>query len=168
MKRFEGQKTIALFALSALLFALPASAQSLQDKLAGTWIVESVVNEQEGKKIEPFGPKPVGYFIFTRDGHYSFQIVRPDRPKFAANNKNKGTSEENKQAIEGTVTIFGTYKISDETNGTISLHVVGSNFPNWDGTDQVRKVSISGDDMTYTNPSGAIGGTVVQKLRRAK
>lgn len=168
MKPLATSRVVGLCALAGLLFGLPAAAQSLQEKLAGTWVVESVVNEQDGKRIEPFGPNPVGYFIFTRDGHYSFQIVRPDRMKFAANNKNKGTAEENRQAIEGTVTIFGTYKIANEQDGTLHLHVIGSNFPNWDGTDQVRKAIVSGDEMLYTNPAGAIGGNVVQKLRRAR
>lgn len=168
MKPSNLSELTALCALAGLLFALPAAAQSLQEKLAGTWIVESVVNEQDGTRIEPFGPNPKGYFIFTPDGHYSLQIVRPDRMKFAANNKNKGTDEENRKAIEGTVTVFGTYKVANEQDGTIHLHVIGSNYPNWDGTNQVRKVSVKGDEMLYTNPAGAIGGNVVQKLRRAK
>ena len=168
MKPLATSSVMGCCALAGLLFSMPAAAQGLQEKLAGTWIVESVVNEQDGKRIEPFGPNPKGYFIFTRDGHYSFQIVRPDRIKFAANNKNRGTAEENRQAMEGTVTVFGTYKVANEQDGTIHLHVVGSNYPNWDGTDQVRKASVNGDEMLYTNPAGAIGGNVVQKLRRAK
>lgn len=153
---------------ASLSFALPAGAESFQEKLAGTWVLESVVNEIDGKKVEPFGPNPSGYFIFTVDGHYSFQIVRPGRVKFASNNRVKGTPEEYKQAYEGIVSIFGTYKIANEQDGTINLHVVGSSFPNWDGTDQVRKVSISGEEMLYTNPTGAIGGVAVQKLKKAK
>lgn len=168
MKPFATSKVIALCALAGLLLASPAAAQSLHEKLTGAWVVESVVNEQDGKRSEPYGPNPKGYFIFTRDGHYSLQIVRPDRIKFAANNKNKGTAEENRQAIEGTVTVFGNYKVANEQDGTINVHVVGSNYPNWDGTDQVRKASINGDELLWMNPAGAIGGNAVLKLRRAK
>lgn len=159
---------VVLCLLVGLLFALPAGAQTLQEKLAGTWILESVVNEIGGQKTEPFGPKPLGYFIFTPDGHYSFQIVRPDRPKFASGNRVRGTAEEYKEAYEGIISIFGTYRIASEQDGTIRLHVVGSSFPNWDGTEQVRKVTINGDEMLYTNPAGAIGGVAVQRLRRAR
>jgi len=168
MKALASSNGFALCMLAGLSLALPAGAENFQQKLAGTWILESVVNEIDGNKVEPFGPKPLGYFIFTSDGHYSFQIVRPDRMKFASNNRVKGTPEEYKQAYEGIVTIFGTYKIASEQDGTINLHIVGSSFPNWDGTDQVRKIRINGDEMLYTNPTGAIGGVAVQKLRKAK
>jgi hypothetical protein len=48
------------------------------------------------------------------------------------------------------------------------MHIVGSSFPNWDGTDQVRKVSVTGDDMAYTNPTASTGGSALLKLKKVK
>jgi len=36
--------------------------------------------------------------------------------------------------------------------GTVTHHVLGSKFPNWVGTDQVRLFKISGDTLRITAP----------------
>ena len=50
---------------------------------------------------------------------------------------------------DGTITYFGTYSIN-EADSNIATHVEGSSFPNWNGTDQKRFVSIAGDQLTLT------------------
>ena len=40
-------------------------------QIQGSWILVSIYNEQDGKKIEPFGSKPRGSLILTRDGRFS-------------------------------------------------------------------------------------------------
>jgi len=124
------------------------------------------VNEADGKKTEPYGANPKGQFIFTVDGFFSTNIIRPDRPKFVSNNRTTGTPEENKTAVQGSNGSFGTYEISSD--GSITLHIVGSTFPNWDGTKQKRLASIKGDEITWTNPTPSIGGNTVTMLQRAK
>ncbi len=42
----------------------------------GTWAVVSVVNEEDGRKTEPYGANPKGQFIFTVDGYFSTNIIR--------------------------------------------------------------------------------------------
>src|SRR5512135_440161 len=64
-------------------------------QLQGSWILESIYNEQDGKKIETFGVKPRGLLILTPDGHFSFILMKASLPKFAANNRMKGTAAEN-------------------------------------------------------------------------
>jgi len=135
--------------------------------IAGAWSVLSVVNEVDGKKVDLFGPNPQGQFIFTADGHFSINIIRSGRTKFAANNSKAGTDGENKEAMAGTLSLFGTYTLNPD--GWQTLHIVGSSFPNWDGADQKRLVRINGDEMTYENPTAPTGsGHVVLTLRRAK
>jgi hypothetical protein len=41
-------------------------------------------------------------------------------------------------------------------------------FPNWEGTEQKRKFSISGDELTYHVPTASAGGTSELVWRRAK
>jgi hypothetical protein len=62
---------------------------------------------------------------------------------------------EYKATVEGSISYFGTYSVS----GTdLLLHVEGSTFPNWTGTDQKRvNLSVTGDDLKYTNPTPSGG-----------
>ena len=164
--------TMILSALIGIVFAANgAGAQEMKEKtvkgqIFGVWSVVSVVNEVNGKKTEPYGANPKGQFIFTADGYFSINIIRPDRPKFVSNNRTTGTPEENKTAVQGSNGSFGTYEISSD--GSITLHIVGSTFPNWDGTKQKRLASIKGDEITWTNPTPSIGGNTVTMLQRAK
>ena len=135
--------------------------------IAGTWSVLTVVNEVGGEKVDLFGPNPQGQFIFTADGHFSINIIRSGRTKFASNNSTVSTAEENKEAMAGTLSLFGTYTMNSD--GWQTLHIVGSSFPNWDAAEQKRLVQIKGDVMTYENPTAPTGsGHVVLMLRRAK
>ena len=60
-----------------------------------------------------------------------------------------GTADENKETADGTITYFGTYSVS-EADSSIVIHVEGSSFPNWNGTDQKRFVAIAGEQPTLT------------------
>jgi hypothetical protein len=164
--------TMLLSVLVGILFAAGnAGAQEMKEKtvkgqIFGVWAVVSVVNDADGKKTEPYGANPRGQFIFTADGYFSTNIVRPDRPKFASSNRTRGTPEENKVVVQGSNGSFGTYEIS--LDGSITLHIVGSTFPNWDGTRQKRLAAIKGDEITWTNPTSSMGGNTVIILQRAK
>src|SRR5256885_35085 len=70
--------------------------QTVKGQIFGVWAVVSVVNDPDGKKTEPCGAHPKGQFIFTADGYFSTNVIRPDRPKFTSNNRTTGTPEESK------------------------------------------------------------------------
>ncbi len=61
---------------------------------------------------------------------------------------------------------FGSYAINSD--GSITLEITGSSFPNRDGTKQKRLAEIKGDEMKWTNPAASMGGTSVIMLQRAK
>ena len=81
--------------------------------------------------------------------------MRADLPKFAANSKNGGTDPENKAVVQGIMSIFGTYTVDEKTH-TRMLHIVGSSYPNMDGTNLKESIVIKGDLMTITNPFSTI------------
>ena len=144
-----------------------AHAQTLKKQIVGTWSVVSVVNEVDGKKIDLYGPNPQGQFIFTADGHFSVNIMRPGRPKFASNNRTAGSADENMAAMAGYISTFGTYAITPD--GTLTQHMIGSSFPNWDGAEQKRQMQIKGDEMTYGNMASSTGsGSTTIMLKRSK
>ena len=167
----NARRMVATIAATIMCIALvPAStfAQSLKDQLVGSWTVVSVVNELDGKRTEPFGPNPRGSFMFANTGHYSVNIVNPDRPRFAAKIRAAGTPDEYKAAVLGNISTFGTYTVG--TDGWVSYHITGSSFPNWDGTDQKRLAEITGDQLKWMVPaaSTANGESTVILLTRAK
>jgi Lipocalin-like domain len=128
--------------------------KSYKDMLVGTWrllIADEVEPDNTQKPL--FGPNPAGTLIFTKNGHYSLQIMRYNRPKFAANDRTKGTADENRSAISQIISHFGTYAV-DEASKTLTFRVEGSAYPNWDETNQKRAITslTASDELTYTVP----------------
>jgi Lipocalin-like domain len=123
--------TLTTKSLLLLVVALPASDAAGQavKELVGAWTLVSVTVEQGGKKVEPFGPNPNGSLMLDGNGHFSIMVVRPGLPKFASNNRQAGTADENKAVVQGSFAYFGTYSVS-EVDRTISLHIEGGTFPN--------------------------------------
>jgi Lipocalin-like domain len=149
--------TLLLFAAVALS-AGSAAAQDAKS-LAGTYA--SVTNA-------PYGDNPRGQLILERDGHYSIILTRATLAKIAAGERDKGTAEENKAIVEGSIAHFGKYTV-DTKDKTITFNVEGSTFPNWDGSTFKRAFKVSGDQLTYTNnaPSGG-GGAIEVVWKRVK
>ena len=158
---------------SALIFgfALPsekAVAQTTAKDLVGTWTLVSVTLERDGKKTDFYGPNPQGQMTFDPNGRISFMVTRSDLPKFASNNRQAGTPEENKAVVQGSLAYFGTYSV-DEAAKTVTVHIEGCSFPNWNGIDQKRSFSISGDELKWGTPTTSLGsGTALDVFKRAK
>jgi hypothetical protein len=130
--------------------------QSMKKQLLGTWtIVSWEQKKSDGTRLKQFGPSPRGIAFFDAGGRYIITVMRSDRAKYASNVIWQGTAEENKATAEGTQTYFGTYSVN-EADRSIAIHIEASSFPNWNGTDQKRMVSITGDQLTltYRPPSG--------------
>jgi hypothetical protein len=171
--------SVRLF-MGLLVFALiyvgiaagPATAQgkaaTSAKQLIGHWTLVSNVNEKDGKKTEVFGPNPKGLFIFDSSGRYAILIFRANLPKIASNSRETATGEEYKAIVQGSLAHFGTYKVN-EKEGSFVIQPQGSTFPNWLGADQLRKFTITGDELKIINPSPSVGaGTSYLTLKRIK
>lgn len=130
-------------------------AQTAKD-IVGTWTLGGVVLEQGDQKREPFGPTPKGMAVLDAS-RISIIISSGKAPKFVSNNRETGTAEENKSAMAGSIAFFGTYSF-DETSKVLSVKIEASNFPNWEGTEQKRSITLSGDTMIFSNPTPSAGG----------
>jgi Lipocalin-like domain len=172
MKR---RSIFSMFAITALgLAMLPTSAisqqKTLKEQLIGTWTMVSAVatNKDGAKSSDRWGPNAKGLIIFEANGQYSFMISRSDIPKFAINNVNQGTAEENKAVVKGIIANFGTWSV-DETTKTITTNIEAASFPNLNGGTQKRIISsLAADELKYTNPAGAAGTVDEAVWRRAK
>jgi hypothetical protein len=141
---------------------------TLAQQIQGNWILVSIYNEQDGKKIEPFGSKPRGSLILTPDGRFSMILMRVSLPKIASNNRMKGTAEENKAVVQGSLAFYGTYAVASEKDQTVNMHIEGNTFPNFDGQDQKRVMTVKGDELRVTNHTTTIGGVSYAVWKRAK
>ena len=159
---------VLVTAVSAVFISVTASrvnAQTAQD-IVGTWTLVSSVVQQGGTKTDTFGPNPSGTLVFGSDGHYALIFLRRDLPKVASNNRTSETPDESRAIAQGSVAHFGTYTVA-EADKTLVLHVESSTFPNWDGAEQRRAFSLSGDELTYTSP-GSTGVPAQVTMRRVK
>ena len=85
-------------------------------------------------------------------------LMRASLPKFASNNRVKGTAEENQAVVQGSQAVFGTYRVPNEKDHTVMMRYEGSTFPNWDGQDLPRVMTVSGEEMQQTTPGASFGG----------
>jgi hypothetical protein len=152
--------TVALLSVGITLPAGDVFAQqkSLKEQIVGSWTYASADTVRPvGSKEPTFGPNPSGLVIFGSDGRYVSLVVRTDVPKFAANSRIAGTPEENKAVVQGGIGTFGKYAI-DEANKTLILQIERSSFPNWNGTEQRRPITITGDELKYIVLTPSAGG----------
>ena len=170
MSRLAYSSTWSGLATSAALvvtLAAPGIAlgQSLKEQIIGTWRTASIYNEEGGVKKNLYGDKPAGLTMFDRSGNYISYLSKPDLPKFAANNRLKGTDAENRAVMQGLVSGFGTYTVEGDT---VTIQYVASSYPNRAGTTEKRTYKIVGDELTGVNPTASSGGTSYSKLVRVK
>ena len=157
------------FSIVTLAIALLAPGvvlgQSLKDQVVGTWKLVSIYNEQDGKKTNLYGEKPLGLLMLDKSGNVMTMIAQPDIPKFATANRLKGTDAEYRAVVQGMIAGFGTYTVEGDT---VHIKTIVSSYPNRSGTTEKRVYKISGDQLTTVNPTAASGGTAYSKYVRAK
>ena len=163
MKRMSTLAGMMALLLGVVIAGHDASAQSAKD-VVGTYTIVSAMVLQGDKKIEPFGPTPQGALTLDASGRYVLALTRPGLPKFSSNNRDSGTAEENMAVVKGSIAHFGTYTVAD---GAIVFRVESSTFPNWNGQEQKRALTLSGDELKYTLVS-SVGGTATLVWKRTK
>lgn len=152
--------TLALVTCLSATAAPPAAPE-----LVGTWELVSVDNLlSDGRRIQPYGRHPVGRLTLDAGGRYSVLIFRPDRPRFAANDKNRGTEEENRALVVGTNSHFGRFEV-DSVRPVVIFRIDHASFPNWEGTEQVREFALINGELTYTVRTTTTGGSEIGEVR---
>jgi len=166
-----------MFSLSVItalgLALLPGSAvsqqKSLKDQLVGIWTLASWERvNPDGSKLQGFGANPKGISVFDASGRFALIINRADLPKLASNDRAKGTADENKAVVQGSIAYFGTYSV-DEAAKTINLKLESSSFANQLGMATHKRVitSLTADELKYANPTATAGGQIHQVWKRA-
>ena len=96
------------------------AAESVSFQLVGVWTLLTYTEEKKGcEDTHPFGPKPLGFLIYTPNGFVSAQLMRPGRPPFQSRDWHQGTPEEYVEPGSGYVAYCGRYEV-DEVNETVT------------------------------------------------
>jgi len=159
--------TALLLGLALPLGGAAGQQRTLKEQIVGTWSYVSVdIVRPDGTRVPLFGPNPTGLAIFESNGRYLLLTARADRQKFASNNRNNGTAEENKAAVQGAIAHFGKY-IVNEADKTITFQIETSTFPNWNGIEQKRPFTLTGDELKWTTAasSGGMAEVVLKRVR---
>ena len=132
---------------------------NIGEELIGVWRVVSLADSlPDGSVFYQFGEKPTGGIVYTADGFMSLQLAKEGRPTFADGYQN-ATPEEIKNALEAYVAMFGRYSL-DEQECVVTHHILGSNWPDMIGTNQVRPFELSGDSLTLKPASFEVNGVM--------
>jgi Lipocalin-like domain len=141
MKQLISLTTAALLA-SLLLPQGNAAAQTAHDQFRGSsWRLISARFERGGRKVRLIAPGLQGFLMFDSNDHFLVAITRSGLSKSAPNPG---------QVLQRSISCFGTYSINDGDH-TIKVHIEGSTFPKWTGTDQQRLFTLTGDKLKWTN-----------------
>ena len=150
-----GLLTVTSIPLLFLVISFPSGdavgqEKPLKEQLVGSWTYVSVdtVNP-DGSRVPMYGPNPQGLASFDSNGRYILMTARSGQPKFASNNRMEGTPEEYKAVVQGMIAHFGRYTVN-EADKTVTFHIEISSFPNWNGIEQKRPFTITGDELKWT------------------
>ncbi len=163
---------MVLLIVEAILSTYSAIAQqkSLKDQLVGAWTLVSADSVRpDGSKAAAFGSNPRGIMIFSHEGYFALVQMRAELPRIAANSRDKGTPEENKAIVEGSIAYFGTYSIS-EADKVMTLKLAGTTYSNLLGSGDQKRIitSLTPDELKFTNPRNPSGATLEVVWKRAK
>ena len=89
-------------------------------------------------------------------------------PKFASNNRLKGTPEEYTVASQRGLSIFGTYTV-DEEKKTVTFNITSSSFPNMAGQAQTRVIeTLTADEFKNSTTVAGGRGSAFNLYKRGK
>ncbi len=129
-------RLISILAL-VLLIASPSMGQQ---SLVGTYKIISQDIEVSGTATQPYGKAPRGYLVLTPTRAVVF---------YTGDNRKFGTSVDDKAALFDTLSGWsGVYRVA---GGKITIAVDASWIQNWNGKNQVRNWTLSGNRLTLTS-----------------
>ncbi|CAB3624572.1 lipocalin-like domain protein [Achromobacter marplatensis] len=159
----------AVLATGLLAAALSrADAASIDPSMVGTWsLVAADVLHPDGTRAHDYGASPKGMLMIDAQGHYSLQIFKAERPRFASADKGAATPAEYKAAVMGSSTHFGTISI-DPADATLTFRIDHASFPNWEGQQQKRSYELKNGELSYRVAPRPNGDVPISVWRRIK
>lgn len=168
VSRLTSRVLATTLGVMAACASVAGRAETLKERVVGTWAYESVdIVRADGSREPLFGPHPQGVAMFDGNGRYVLMTARADLAKFASANRMTGTPDENQAIVQGSIAHFGTYAVN-ETDRTITFRITASTYPNWNGVEQKRPFTVSADTLKWVTSAASSGGTAEVVLHRVK
>jgi lipocalin-like protein len=132
------------------------SVDAVKRRLVGNWkLVKYEIFDERGT-ARP-GNYDTGRLMYDEQGEMAAHLMRSGRPAEAP-----ATETARALAYQSYLAYFGPYTI-DPGKHIVTHHVVGSSFPHWIGTEQIRHYGFS-EDGKYLTLSLKSGERVTQTL----
>jgi len=120
------------------------------DDLLGAWRLDSAVEVfDDGERRDEFGPNPSGYLCYNAASIVSATLGDTARPATSAADPQSGSADDYEKMARHFIAYAGPFRV-DVGNETVTHHVDVSLFPNWQGHDQVRRVTVDGGRLSIT------------------
>jgi len=116
---------------------------SVRARLLGNWKLVTYTTFNQSGGTSP-GTYDTGRVVYDASGEMSAHLMDSKRGAL-----NPTTDAARSEAYRTYLAYFGPFTI-DEQRGTVTHHVVGSSFPHWLGSEQVRYYQISADGRRLT------------------
>ena len=155
------KNTVVAVLLASGIAPVSSAAQSMND-VAGTYVLAAETREVDGTKT---ALPTQGSLSLGDSGRYMLTTFAPNLPKVTSGNRMTATPEEYKVIVSGSLAHYGTYSVLDKA---LVFKVERSTFPNWDGIEQRRQFTLTGDELKYTLANASGGGSVTLTWRRVK
>lgn len=129
----------------------------MEKRFRGVWkLVSCDAARRNGGTVPVYGKNPIGRLYYDAAGNMSVHIMRAGRPAVKGVTKFRDRPDEMRLAYEGYEAYLSTCEVDPELH-IIRHEVIGSLFPNWTGSTQVRFYEFQGDDRltVSTAPIGA-------------
>jgi len=140
-------------------------SHAIASRLVGVWRLVGYTEEREGREDRfPFGPRPEGFLIYTREGFVSAQLMKRGRARFKSHDWHRGTLDEYREAGSGYIAYCGVYEVDEEKETVTHIPSVAL-LPNLIDGKQVRSVALSGERLTLrTTSTGDNGVSITSRL----
>ncbi len=130
--------------------AMLRGASPVEQKFVGSWkLISFVLTSSTGEVTHPLGQNAEGRITYDAAGRMSVQIMQPGRP-------NSANPQQIFGANSGYLAYYGSYVV-EEARGVVVHRVEASLFPNYIGTNQVRRYSFSGNRLTLEAETPQLG-----------
>jgi hypothetical protein len=106
--------------------------------LLGAWRLVATETRLVSGRVLPVRSDD-GYLLYTTDGYMSVVLMAGVRARFGADNFRSGSADEKIQAFDSYFTYGGRYAVEGDI---VTHHILFCLFPNWVGTDQVRRFAL--------------------------
>jgi hypothetical protein len=135
--------------------------------LVGTWRLVKWTADIDGRPVTPFGGETTGLITYTDEGRMWGTLMRVDRPNVDGETLASAPKAQRAKAATGYLNYAGTYRVE----GSTVIHSVEmSLFPNWIGSEQIRKITWvpndrNGRDLELSaQRKSSRGGNVTNRL----